>query len=182
MKKTFTKVSKSMAKLRSQQLAGAHYTNERIETTNGHVAIIEKLKEPLKDEFDILIGLDSVPRRIDYPDLDRIVPAINTNSFVIDLPMWEAVSKAYKREKYLKLESDGTIKGQRVGTFEKLDEFQFVAFDPQYTIMLAEYAKESGQKQHVTIDLNNSDVKPAVVRFEQQDTNNIFVITPIRMV
>lgn len=39
MKKTFTKVVKAVIKSRPQ-IAGVHYTNERIEVTDAHVAMM----------------------------------------------------------------------------------------------------------------------------------------------
>ncbi|ADD71727.1 DNA polymerase [Leuconostoc phage 1-A4] len=180
MKKTFTKVVKGISKTRPI-LGHVHYTNERIELTDSHVAIIEELKTPLKNSFNILINLDGVPSVANYPDLKRIVPVDNANRFVIDIPMLEAVAKINKKEQFIKLESDGTIGGQKVGEFEQLDGFKYIAFDPKYVLWLIEYVKESGQKKHITIELNDSSVKVAVVRFEQTETFNTFVITPIRI-
>ena len=180
MKKTFTKVVKSVSKARPQ-IAGVHYTNERIELTDTHVAIIEELKTPLENSFDILINLEGVPSVTNYPELKRIVPTDNKNMFVIDIPMLEAVAKINKKEFYIKLESDGTIGGKKVGEFEQLDGFKYIAFNPKYVLWLLEYAKESGQKEHITIELSDSAVRPAVVHFEQPETLNTFVITPIRL-
>lgn len=180
MKKTFTKVAKSVVKTRPI-LGHVHYTNELIELTDSHVAIIEELKTPLENSFDILIDLDGVPSVAHYPELKRLVPTDNTNRFVINIPMLEAVTKINKKEQFLKLESDGTIGGQKVGEFEQLDGFKYIAFDPKYVLWLLEYAKESGQKEHITIELNDSDLKPAVVHFEQPETFNTFIITPIRL-
>ncbi|WP_273710447.1 hypothetical protein [Leuconostoc mesenteroides] len=180
MKKTFTKVVKSVSKTRPL-LAHVHYTNDRIELTDSHVAIIEELKTPLENSFDILINLEGVPSVAHYPELKRIVPTDNENRFVIDIPMLEAITKINKKEQFLKLESDGTINGQKVGEFERLEGFEYIAFSPKYVLWLLEYAKESGQKEHITIELNDSAVKPAVVHFEQPETLNTFVITPIRL-
>lgn len=180
MKKTFTKVVKSVSKVRPL-LGHVHYTNELIELTDSHVAIIEELKTPLEDAFDILINLDGVPSVANYPELRRLIPADNTNWFIIDIPMLEAVTKINKKEKFLRLESDGTIGGQRVGEFERLEGFKYIAFSPKYVLWLLEYAKESGQKEHITIKLDDSAVSPAVVYFEQPETLNTFVITPIRI-
>ena len=180
MKKTFTKVVKAVSKARPQ-IAGVHYTNERIELTDTHVAIIEDLKMPLENSFDILINLEGVPSVAHYPELKRLVPTDNTNRFVINVPMLEAVAKINKKEQFLKLESDGTISGQKVGEFERLDGFKYIAFSPKYVLWLLEYAKESGQKEHITIELSDSAVSPAVVHFEQPETFNTFIITPIRL-
>lgn len=180
MKKTFTKVVKSVSKARPL-LGHVHYTNERIELTDSHVAIIEDLKTPLEDSFDILINLEGVPSAANYPDLTRLVPTDNHNRFVINIPMLEAVTKINKKELYIKLESDGTIGGQKVGEFENLDRFEYIAFNPKYVLLLLEYAKESGQKEHITIELDDSAVMPAVVHFEQPETFNTFIITPIRL-
>lgn len=180
MKKTFTKVIKSVSKARPL-LGHVHYTNERIELTDSHVAIIEDLKTPLENSFDILINLDGVPSAAHYPELKRLVPTDNKNKFVIDIPMLEAVTKINKKEFYIKLEKDGTIGGQKVGEFENLDRFEYIAFNPKYVLWLLEYAKESGQKEHITIELDNSAVMPAVVHFEQPETLNTFIITPIRL-
>ncbi|WP_273706082.1 hypothetical protein [Leuconostoc mesenteroides] len=180
MKKTFTKIVKSVSKVRPL-LGHVHYTNERIELTDSRVAIIEELKTPLEKSFDILINLEGVPSVAHYPELKRLVPTDNTNMFVIDVPMLEAVTKINKKEFYIKLESDGTIGGQKVGEFERLDGFKYIAFSPKYVLWLLEYAKESGQKEHITIELDDSAVKPAVVHFEQPETLNTFVITPIRL-
>lgn len=180
MKNTFKKVVKAVTKTRPL-LAHVHYTNERIELTDSHVAIIEELKTPLEDSFDILINLDGVPSVAHYPELKRLVPTDNTNRFVIDMPMLEAVAKINKKEQFLKLEKDGTIGGQKVGEFEQLDRFEYIAFNPKYVLLLLEYAKESGQKEHITIELNNSAVSPAVVHFEQPEMFNTFIITPIRL-
>ena len=179
MKKSFTKVVKSVSKSRPL-LAGVHYTNDRMELTDSYVAIIEKFKTPLNNEMDMLIGLNGVPSEVNYPDLSRIVPRELNNSFIVDLPIWEAVTKAYKKEPLLKLEKDGTIKGQKVGTFDKLEGFEYIAMNPKYMLILAEYAKESGKKKEITIKFDDSAVKPAVIEFEEQETTNIFVITPIR--
>lgn len=180
MKKTFTKVVKAVSKARPL-LGHVHYTNERIELTDSHVAIIEDLKTPLENNFDILINLEGVPSVAHYPELQRLVPTDNTNWFVIDIPMLEAVTKINKKEFYIKLESDGTIGGQKVGEFERLEGFKYIAFSPKYVLWLLEYAKESGQKEHITIELDDSAVMPAVVHFEQPETLNTFIITPIRL-
>lgn len=180
MKKTFTKVVKAVSKARPQ-IAGVHYTNERIELTDTHVAIIEDLKTPLENSFDILINLEGVPSAASYPELQRIVPTKNKNIFVINVPMLEAITKINKKESYIKLESDGTIGGQKVGEFEQLEGFKYIAFSPKYILWLLEYAKESGQKEHITIELHSSAVMPAVVHFEQPETFNTFVITPVRL-
>lgn len=180
MKKTFTKIIKPISKIRPI-LGHVHYTNERIELTDSHVAIIEELKTPLENSFDILINLEGVPSVAHYPELKRLVPADNTNRFVIDVPMLEAVTKINKKEQFIKLESDGTIGGQKVGEFEQLEGFEYISFSPKYVLWLLEYAKESGQKEHITIELNDSAVKPAVVHFEQPETMNTFIITPIRL-
>lgn len=180
MKKTFTKVIKSVGNSRPT-IAGIHYTNEHVEVTDAHVVIIEDLKTPLENSFDILINLEGVPSVAHYPELKRIVPTDNTNMFVIDIPMMEAVAKINKKEFYIKLEKDGTICGQKVGDFEQLDRFEYIAFSPKYVLWLLEYAKESGQKEHITIELNDSAVMPAVVHFEQPETFNTFIITPIRL-
>lgn len=180
MKKTFTKIIKSVSKARPL-LGHVHYTNERVELTDSHVAIIEDLKTPLENNFDILINLDGVPSVAHYPELKKLVPTDNTNRFVIDVPMLEAITKINKKEQFLKLESDGTIGGQKVGEFENLDRFEYIAFSPKYVLLLLEYAKESGQKEHITIELDNSAVSPAVVHFEQTETFNTFIITPIRL-
>lgn len=180
MKKTFTKIIKPVSKKRPL-LGHIHYTNERIELTDSHVAIIEEFKTPLEDGFDILINLEGVPSVTNYPELKRIVPTDNQNRFVINIPMLEAVAKINKKEQFIKLESDGTIGGQKVGEFEQLDGFKYIAFNPKYVLWLLEYAKESGQKEHITIELSDSAVRPAVVHFEQPETFNTFVITPIRL-
>lgn len=180
MKKTFTKVIKGISKTRPI-LGHVHYTNERIELTDSHVAIIEELKTPIEDAFDILLDLDGVPSVANYPELKRLVPMDNVNRFVIDVPILEAVAKINKKEQFLKLESDGTIDGQKVGEFERLEGFKYVAFRPKYVLWLLEYAKESGQKEHIIIELDDSAVKPAVVHFEQPETLNTFIITPIRI-
>ena len=180
MKKTFTKVVKAIIKTRPI-LGHVHYTNDRIELTDSHVAIIEELKTPLGDSFDILINLEGVPSVAHYPELKRLVPTDNKNRFVIDIPMLEAVAKINKKELYIKLESDGTISGQKVGEFEQLEGFKYISFSPKYVLWLLEYAKESGQKEHITIELNDSAVVLAVVRFEQPETLNTFIITPVRM-
>lgn len=180
MKKTFTKVVKSVSKARPI-LGHVHYTNDRIELTDSHVAIIEELKTPLENSFDILINLDGVPSVAHYPELKRLVPTNNKNTFVIDIPIFEAVAKINKKEQFIKLESDGTIGGQKVGEFERLEGFKYITFSPKYVLWLLEYAKESGQKEHITIELNDSAVMPAVVRFEQPETLNTFIITPIRI-
>lgn len=180
MKKTFTKVVKSVSKVRPL-LGNVHYTNELIELTDSHVAIIEELKTPLENSFDILINLDGVPSVAHYPELKRLVPTNNENRFVINIPMLEAVTKINKKEQFLKLESDGTINGQKVGEFEQLNGFKYIAFNPKYVLWLIEYAKESGQKENVTMELDDSAVKPAVVHFEQPETYNTFIITPIRL-
>lgn len=179
MKKTFPKIVKS-AKQRPS-IAGVHYTNERIELTNAHVAIIEELKTPLENSFDILINLEGIPSVVDYPELKRIIPTDNKNIFVINIPMLEAITKINKKESYIKLESDGTISGQKVGEFEQLEGFKYIAFNPKYVLWLLEYAKESGQKEHIKIELNDSAVMSAVVHFEQPETLNTFVITPVRL-
>lgn len=180
MKKTFTKVIKGISK--TQPILGhVHYTNDRIELTDSHVAIIEELKTPLENSFDILINLEGVPSVAHYPELKRLVPVDNQNIFVIDIPMLEAITKINKKESYIKLKSDGTIGGQKVGEFEQLEGFEYIAFYPKYVLWLLEYAKESGQKEHITIELNNSAVMPAVVHFEQPEILNTFVITPIRL-
>ncbi|EEJ42642.1 beta clamp domain-containing protein [Leuconostoc mesenteroides] len=180
MKKTFTKVVKSVTKVRPT-IAGVHYTNECIEVTDAHVAIIEDLKTPLENSFDILINLEGVPSVANYPELKRIIPTDNKNIFVINIPMLEAITKINKKELYIKLESDGTIGGQKVGEFEQLEGFKYIAFVPKYVLWLLEYAKESGQKERITIELSDSAVNPAVVHFEQPETLNTFVITPIRL-
>lgn len=180
MKKTFTKVVKGISKTRPI-LGHVHYTNERIELTDSHVAIIEELKTPLENSFDILINLDGVPSVAHYPELKRLVPTDNQNRFVINIPMLEAITKINKKEQFIKLESDGTIGGQKVGEFEQLEKFEYIAFNPKYVLWLLEYAKESGQKEHITIELNDSSVMAAVVRFEQPETLNTFIITPIRI-
>lgn len=180
MKNTFKKVIKAVVKTRPL-LGHVHYTNERIELTDSHVAIIEELKTPLEDSFDILINLEGVPSVAHYPDLTRLIPADNQNRFIIDIPMMEAITKINKKELYIKLESNGTIGGQKVGEFENLDRFEYIAFNPKYVLLLLEYAKESGQKEHITIELDNSAVSPAVVHFEQPETLNTFIITPIRL-
>ncbi|MCT4419690.1 hypothetical protein EFT49_05595 [Leuconostoc falkenbergense] len=179
MKKTFTKVVKS-AKQRPT-IAGVHYTNECIELTDAHVAIIEELKTPLENSFDILINLEGVPSVVDYPELKRLVPTDNKNIFVIDIPMLEAIAKINKKESRIELESDGTIGGQKVGEFEQLEGFEHVAFNPKYVLLLLEYAKESGQKEHIKIELNDNAFSPAVVHFEQPETVNTFIITPMRL-
>ncbi|AIM50856.1 DNA polymerase [Leuconostoc phage Ln-9] len=180
MKKTFTKVVKAISKTRPI-LGHVHYTNDRIELTDSHVAIIEELKTPLESSFDILINLDGVPSVANYPDLKRLVPTDNTNWFIIDIPMLEAVAKINKKEQFIKLESDGTIGGQRVGEFERLEGFEYITFSPKYVLWLLEYAKESGQKEHITIELSDNAFSPAVVYFEQSETLNTFIITPIRI-
>ncbi|ORI73765.1 MULTISPECIES: hypothetical protein [Leuconostoc] len=180
MKKTFTKIIKPVSKVRPL-LAHVHYTNERIELTDSHVAIIEELKTPLENSFDILINLEGVPSVANYPELKRIIPADNKNIFVINIPMLEAIAKINKKELYIKLESDGTIGGQKVGEFERLEGFKYIAFSPKYVLWLLEYAKESGQKEHITIELSDNATMPAVVHFEQPETLNTFVITPIRL-
>ena len=180
MKKTFIKVIKSVSKTRPL-LGHVHYTNNRIELTDSHVAIIEELKTPLEDSFDILIDLDGVPSVANYPELTRLAPTDNHNRFVIDIPMMEAVAKINKKEQFIRLESDGTVGGQKVGEFENLDRFEYIAFNPKYVLLLLEYAKESGQKEHITIELDNSAVMPAVVHFVQPETFNTFIITPIRL-
>lgn len=180
MKNTFKKVVKAVTKTRPL-LAHVHYTNERVEVTDAHVAIIEELKTPLENSFDILINLDGVPSAANYPELKRLVPTDNKNIFVINIPMLEAITKINKKEFYIKLESDGTIGGQKVGEFENLDRFDYIAFSPKYVLWLLEYAKESGQKEHITIELNDRAVMPAVVHFEQPETFNTFIITPIRL-
>ncbi|ORI36517.1 hypothetical protein BMR90_06970 [Leuconostoc mesenteroides subsp. cremoris] len=179
MKKTFTKVVKS-AKQRPS-IAGVHYTNERIEVTDAHVAIIEELKTPLENSFDILINLEGIPSVVDYPELKRLVPTDNKNIFVINIPMLEAIAKINRKEAQIELESDGTIGGQKVGEFEQLEGFEHISFDPKYVLWLLEYAKESGQKEHIKIELNDSAVRPAVVHFEQRETLNTFIITPMRL-
>ena len=180
MKKTFTKVVKSISKVRPI-LGHVHYTNERIELTDSHVAIIEELKTPLENSFDILINLEGVPSVAHYPELQRLVPMDNTNRFVIDIPMLEAVAKINKKESYIKLESDGTIGGQKVGEFEQLEGFKYIAFNPKYVLWLLEYAKESGQKEHIKIELNDSALITAVVHFEQPETINTFLLTPVKI-
>lgn len=180
MKNTFKKVVKAVTKTRPL-LAHVHYTNERIELTDSHVAIIEELKTPLENSFDILINLEGVPSVAHYPELKRLVPTDNKNRFVINIPMLEAITKINKKESYIKLESDGTIGGQKVGEFERLDGFKYIAFSPKYVLWLLEYAKESGQKERITMELDNSAVMPAVVHFEQPETLNTFIITPIRL-
>lgn len=180
MKKTFTKVVKSVVKTRPI-LGHVHYASELIELTDSHVAIIEELKTPLESTFDILINLEGVPSVAHYPELKRLVPTDNHNRFVINIPMLEAITKINKKELYIKLESDGTINGQKVGEFEQLEGFKYIAFSPKYVLWLLEYAKESGQKEHITIELNDSAVLPAVVHFEQPETFNTFIITPIRL-
>ncbi len=180
MKKTFTKVVKAVSKVRPL-LAHVHYTNERIELTDSHVAIIEELKTPLENSFDILINLEGVPSAASYPELKRLVPADNVNRFVIDVPILEAVAKINKKEQFLRLESDGTISGQKVGEFERLEGFKYIAFSPKYVLWLLEYAKESGQKEHIKIELSDNAFSPAVVHFEQPETFNTFIITPIRI-
>lgn len=180
MKKTFIKVVKSVIKKRPL-LAHVHYTNDRMELTDSHVAIIEDLKTPLENSFDILINLEGVPSAAHYPELKRIVPTDNQNRFVINIPMLEAVAKINKKEQFIKLESDGTISGQKVGEFEQLDGFEYIAFNPKYVLWLLEYAKESGQKEHIKIELSDNAVMPAVVHFEQPETFNTFVITPVRL-
>ena len=180
MKKTFVKVIKGISK--TQPILGhVHYTNELIELTDSHVAIIEELKTPLENGFDILLNLDGIPSVANYPELKRLVPTDNKNRFVVDIPMLEAVTKINKKEQFLKLESDGTIGGKKVGEFERLVGFKYIAFSPKYVLWLLEYAKESGQKEHITIELDDSAVKPAVIRFEQPKTFNTFIITPIRI-
>lgn len=47
MKKTFTKVVKSVSKARPL-LGHVHYTNERIELTDSHVAISVRVSEVMK--------------------------------------------------------------------------------------------------------------------------------------
>ena len=180
MKKTFTKVVKGISKTRPI-LGHVHYTSDRIELTDSHVAIIEELKTPLENSFDILINLDGIPSVAHYPELKRLVPTDNTNWFVIDIPMLEAVAKINKKEQFLKLESDGTIGSQKVGEFERLEGFKYIAFGPKYILWLLEYAKESGQKEHITIELSDNAFGPAVVHFEQPETFNTFIITPIRI-
>lgn len=180
MKKTFTKLVKSVSKVRPL-LGHVHYTNELIELTNSYVAIIEELKTPLENSFDILINLDGVPSVAHYPVLKRLVPTDNKNRFVIDIPMLEVVAKINKKESYIKLESDGTIGGQKVGEFERLEGFKYIAFNPKYVLWLLEYAKESGQKERITIELSDSAVMSAVVHFVQPETLNTFIITPVRL-
>lgn len=180
MKKTFTKVVKSVSKVRPI-LGHVHYTNDHIELTDSHVAIIEELKTPLESSFDILINLEGVPSVAHYPELKRLVPTDNENRFVIDIPMLEAVAKINKKEQFIKLESDGTISGKKVGEFEQLEKFEYIAFNPKYVLWLLEYAKESGQKEHIILELNDSAVKLAVVHFEQSETLNTFIITPVRL-
>ena len=180
MKKTFTKVIKGISKTRPI-LGHVHYTNDRIELTDSHVAIIEELKTPLENSFDILINLEGVPSVAHYPELKRLVPVDNQNIFVIDIPMLEAITKINKKESYIKLKSDGTIGGQKVGEFEQLEGFEYIAFYPKYVLWLLEYAKESGQKEHITIELSDRAVMPAVVHFEQPETLNTFIITPVRL-
>ena len=180
MKKTFTKVVKAVTKVRPT-IAGVHYTNECIEVTDAHVAIIEELKTPLENSFDILINLEGVPSVADYPELKRLVPTDNKNIFVIDIPMLEAIAKINRKEPHVELDSDGTIGGQKVGEFEQLEGFEHISFNPKYVLWLLEYAKESGQKEHIKIELNDSAVKPAVVHFEQPETLNTFIITPMRL-
>lgn len=179
MKKVFDKIIKNVGTSRPV-LSGVHYTNNRLELTDTHVLIIEELKTPFENSFDILINLDGVPSAAHYPEVQRLVPTDNTNWFLIDVPMLEAVTKINKKEFYIKLESDGTIGGQKVGEFVQLEGFKYIAFSPKYVLWLLEYAKESGQKEHITIALDDSAVIPAVVHFEQPETLNTFVITPIR--
>jgi hypothetical protein len=180
MKKTFTKVVKSISKVRPI-FGHVHYTNERIELTDSYVAIIEELKTPLENSFDILINLEGVPSVAHYPELKRLVPTDNKNIFVINIPMLEAITKINKKESYIKLESDGTIGGQKVGEFERLEGFKYIAFSPKYVLWLLEYAKESGQKEHIKIELNDSAVRAAVIHFEQPETINTFLLTPVRI-
>ena len=180
MKKTFTKVVKSASKSRPT-IAGVHYTNERLEVTDANIAIIEELKTPLENSFDVLINLEGIPSVVHYPELKRLVPTDNKNWFVIDVPMLEAVAKINKKEYYIKLESDGTIGGQKVGEFERLEGFKYIAFSPKYVLWLLEYAKASGQKEHITIKLDDSAIMPAVIHFEQPETINTFLLTSFRI-
>jgi len=47
-------------------------------------------------------------------------------------------------------------------------------------LLMIEYLKESGLKRQATIYLSNSPVKPAVLEFEETNSVNTFIITPIR--
>mgnify|MGYP003365819954 CR=1 FL=1 len=179
MKKVFDKIIKNVVKTRTQ-IAGIHYTNNKLEVTDSHIAIIEEYKEPLNIGFDFIIGLDGKPKVVNYPDLDRIVPFKNTNNFVINIPLLESIAKLNKKEIGVELSKYGNINGSNVGHFENLDRFDHITISPKLIITMCEYLKESGQKKEAIIRFDNSPVRPAVIYFEEQNSTNIFILTPIR--
>lgn len=180
MKKVFDKIIKGNKS--KPQLEGVHYTNEKLELTDANIAIIEEYKQPLNTSFDFLVGIDSKPKIVNYPELTRIVPTNNTNKFVIDIPLLESIVKLNKKEFGLELTKDGLINGNKVGYFERdvFDFFDHITFSPKLLLIMIEYLKESGLKKNATMLLSNSALKPAVIFFEETNSNNTFIITPIR--
>lgn len=179
MKKVFDKIIKSTAKSRPV-LSGVHYTNDRLELTDSHIAIIEEYKELTNNKFDFIIGLDGKPKFVNYPDLSRLVPKYNNNKFNINIPLLESIAKLHRKDIGIELNLNGQIDGVTVGYFDRIEEFDHITFSPKLIILMIEYLKESGLKKQATIYLSNSPVKPAVLEFEETNSVNTFIITPIR--
>lgn len=135
MKKVFDKIIKGNKS--KPQLEGVHYTNEKLELTDANIAIIEEYKQPLNTSFDFLVGIDSKPKIVNYPELTRIVPTNNTNKFVIDIPLLESIVKLNKKEFGLELTKDGLINGNKVGYFERdvFDFFDHITFSPKLLLI-----------------------------------------------
>lgn len=179
MKKVFDKIIKNVGTTRPV-LSGVHYTNNRLELTDSHVAIIEEYKTPLNNEFDFIIGSDSKPKVVDYPDLSRIVPIDNENKFDIDITLLESIAKLHRKDFGVELNLNGQIDGVTVGYFDRIDKFDHITFSPKLILLMIEYLKESGLKKQATMYLSNSPVEPAVLTFEETNSTNTFIITPIR--
>lgn len=179
MKKVFDKIIKNAGTSRPV-LSGVHYTNNRLEITDSHVAIIEEYKTPLNIEFDFIIGSDSKPIVVNYPDLRRLVPIEHENEFNINIPLLESITKLHRKDIGIELNLNGQIDGVTVGFFERIQEFDHITFSPKFLLLMIEYLKESGLKKQATIYLSNSPVKPAFLTFEETNSVNTFIITPIR--
>lgn len=179
MKKVFDKIIKNAGTSRPV-LSGVHYTNNRLEITDSHVAIIEEYKTPLDTEFDFIIGSDSKPKVINYPNLSRLVPKDNENKFDINIALLESIVKLHRKDFGIELNLNGQIDGVTVGYFDEIDKFDHVTFSPKFILLMIEYLKESGLKKQATLYLSNSPVMPAVMTFEETNSVNTFVITPIR--
>lgn len=179
MKKVFDKIIKNVSTSRPV-LGGVHYTNNRLELTDSHVAIIEEYKTPLNIGFDFIIGSDSKPKVVNYPDLSRIVPKYNNNKFNINIPLLESIAKLHRKDFGIELNLNGQIDGVTVGNFDEIDKFDHITFNPKFILLLVEYLKESGLKKQATIFFSDSPVKPAVLTFEETNSVNTFIITPIR--